>query len=102
MSTPTSGSKSEKGFWSITMYNEHHFFHPNELNRYSLGTKNTTLKYGDDGSLTLYAGNKNPGTDKESNWLPAPEGDFSVYLRAYYGKKGITEGTWIPPVIEKY
>ena len=90
------------GFWSLTMYNEHHFFYPNELKRYSLGTKNTTLKYEEDGSLILYAGTKNPGQDKESNWLPAPEGDFSLYLRAYHGKAGITEGTWAPPVIEKY
>ncbi len=88
------------GFWSLTMYNEHHLFHPNELNRFSLGTKNKTLKYGDDGSLVLYLGNKNPGAEKESNWLPAPNGDFSIYIRAYWGKDGITEGTWIPPEVE--
>jgi len=28
-----------QGFWSLTLYNEHHFFHPNELDRYSFGTK---------------------------------------------------------------
>jgi len=28
------------GFWSLTLYNEEHFFSPNPLNRYSLGTKN--------------------------------------------------------------
>jgi hypothetical protein len=32
------------GFWSMTLYNEHHFFHPNDLKRYSLGTKNKGLK----------------------------------------------------------
>lgn len=32
------------GFWSLTLYNEHHFFHPNNLKRYSLGTKNKDLK----------------------------------------------------------
>jgi hypothetical protein len=47
-------------------------FHPNPLKPYSLGTKNKPLKYNADGSLTLYAGAKSPGTDKESNWLPAP------------------------------
>ena len=90
------------GFWSMTMYNEHHFFHPNELKRYSLGTKNKTLKYGEDSSLVLYAGNKNPGKDKEINWLPAPVGEFSLYIRAYWGKQGIIDGSWIPPVIEEY
>ena len=32
------------GFWSLTLYNEHHFFAPNEINRYSVGTKNKDLK----------------------------------------------------------
>ena len=49
-------------------------FNPNALKRYSLGTKNKSLKYNADGSLTLYAGAKSPGADKESNWLPAPKG----------------------------
>jgi hypothetical protein len=27
------------GFWSLTLYNQHHFFEPNELKRYSVGRK---------------------------------------------------------------
>ena len=34
-----------KGFWSLTLYNDEKFFFPNPLNRFSLGTKNKTLKY---------------------------------------------------------
>jgi len=34
-----------KGFWSMTLYNDRHLFTPNPLKRYSLGTKNKTLKY---------------------------------------------------------
>src|SRR5262249_56553050 len=72
------------GFWSLTLYNEHHFFVPNELKRYSLGTKNKSLKYNSDGSLTLYVQASAPGKDKESNWLPAPkDGAFSLYVRSY-------------------
>ena len=56
------------GFWSLTLYNEHHFFHPNDIGRYSLGTKNKDLIRNADGSLTIYAGAKSPGTDKEANW----------------------------------
>jgi len=41
------------GFWSLTLYNEHHFFAPNEMKRFSLGTKNKNLKYNSDGPLTL-------------------------------------------------
>jgi hypothetical protein len=88
-----------KGFWSLTLYNEFHFFNSNPLKRYSLGTKNRTLKYNADGSLTLYAGAKSPGKDKESNWLPAPSGTFSLYIRAYWADKAIIDGTWQPPAI---
>ncbi len=89
------------GFWSLTLYNKHHFFNPNPLNRYSLGTKNKDLKLNQDGSLTLYAGAKSPGKSKETNWLPAPKGKFSLYIRAYSGKQGILDGTWKPPVVRK-
>lgn len=89
------------GFWSFTLYNEKHLFHPNDLKRYSLGTKNTTLKRNADGSLTLYAGSKSPGADKESNWLPSPADTFSLYIRAYWGKEPILDGSWQPPQIRK-
>jgi hypothetical protein len=79
-----------KGFWSLTLYDEEHLFHPNPLKRYALGTKNRNLKYNEDGSLTLYAGAKSPGKDKESNWLPAPNATFSLYIRAYWADKAIS------------
>ncbi len=89
------------GFWSLTLYNEHHIFTPNDLNRYSLGTKNKSLQYNQDGSLTLYAGANPPGEGKDLNWLPAPGETFSLYIRCYWGKEAILDGSWIPPVIER-
>ena len=89
------------GFWSLTLYNDKHLFHVNDLKRYSLGTKNKNLKRNADGSLTLYVGAKSPGGDKETNWLPAPDGRFSLYIRAYWGKQGILDGSWKPPIIRK-
>lgn len=35
-----------------------------------------------------------------SNWLPAPEGTFSLYIRAYWPDKEIVEGSWKTPVVE--
>jgi hypothetical protein len=90
-----------RGFWSVTLYNDVHLFHPNALKRQSLGTKNKTLRYNADGSLTLDVGAMSPGGDKESNWLPAPNGTFSLYLRAYWADQAILDGTWQPPKIEK-
>jgi hypothetical protein len=88
------------GFWSLTPYNDKHLFHPNPLNRYSLGTKNKNLVRSDDGSLTLYAGAASPGSEMESNWLPAPDGHFSLYIRAYWGDQPILDGSWKPPAVE--
>jgi len=90
-----------KGFWSLTLYNAQKFFFPNPLSQYSLGTKNKSLKYGADGSLTLYLGAKSPGKDKETNWLPAPNGNFSLILRNYWPEKSVIDGSWVPPAVVK-
>ncbi len=90
-----------KGFWSLTLYNKHHLFEPNALNRFGVGTKNKDLKLGDDGSLTLYIQHASPGPDKQSNWLPAPADEFSLYIRAYWPDAPITEGSWMPPAVTK-
>jgi hypothetical protein len=90
------------GFWSLTLYNEHHFFAPNALKRYSLGTKNKTLQYNEDGSLTLYVQAESPGSERESNWLPSPkDGDFSLYVRTYWPKVETTDGSWTPPPVQR-
>lgn len=88
------------GFWSLTLYNAHHFFHANDLNRYSLGTKNKNLRTGDDGSLTLFASHDPPSdAEMHTNWLPAPNGPFSLYLRAYWPRPSILDGSWTPPAV---
>jgi hypothetical protein len=89
------------GFWSMTLYNEHHFFNSNPLKRFSLGTKNKTLQNNPDGSLTLYAGATSPGKDKETNWLPAPDGPFSLYIRCYWPKLAVMDASWTPPPVKK-
>jgi hypothetical protein len=95
------------GFWSLTLYNQHHFFAPNEIGRYSLGTRNKDLKYNPDGSLTIYVQADPPAEDQRANWLPAPKdaggegpGDFSLYIRTYWPKPAVTEGAWTPPPVE--
>jgi len=90
-----------KGFWSLTVYNKHHIFEVNDLNRYSIGTKNKSLTFGEDGSLTIYVSAESPGTDKESNWIPAPEETFSLYIRCYWGDDSVLDGTWTPPPVQQ-
>lgn len=89
------------GFWSITLYDEHHFFHHNELKRYSLGTKNKSLKYNENGSLTVYFQNERPAEELVSNWLPAPADKFAVTIRAYWPQESIINGEWIAPKIDR-
>ena len=90
-----------KGFWSLTLYNTEHFFSPNELKRYSLGTKNKNLQFDADGSLTLYVQNNAPEESKKSNWLPAPKEAFSLYIRCYWPDESIVEDKWTPPPVKK-
>jgi hypothetical protein len=90
------------GFWSLTLYNEHHFFAPNEIKRYSTGTKNKALKHNSDGSLTVYVQSDAPPAAQRDNWLPAPKGgDFTLYVRAYWPKAAVVDGTWTPPAVQR-
>lgn len=90
------------GFWSLTMYDPQHFFAPNDLKRYSVGTKNLeAMKSNADGSLTIYIQHDSPGKDKEANWLPAPASEFEVTIRTYWPKPEVNEGKWTPPAVER-
>jgi hypothetical protein len=90
-----------KGFWSLTLYNQHHFFSPNDLKRYSVGTKNKTLVTAPDGSLTIYVQSTPPDGDKRANWLPSPKENFALYTRAYWPEESALNGTWTPPAVTK-
>jgi hypothetical protein len=85
------------------MYNAEYFFVANPLNRYTLSARNA-LQANPDGSVDLYIQHENPGSAKESNWLPAPEGRFVLMLRLYWPKEtppSILDGTWQPPAVAK-
>jgi hypothetical protein len=88
------------GFWSVTLYNDKQFFVENPINRYAIGDRDK-LKIDDDGALNLYIQNQSPGKDLESNWLPAPKSSFNLFMRLYWPKKEVIEGTWKPPKVER-
>jgi hypothetical protein len=89
-----------KFFWSMTLYTlPDRFLYANSLQRYSIGDRTLGIKPDADGGLTLYVGHGSPGKDKESNWLPAPNGKFSLVGRVYGPSKAAMEGTWkLPPL----
>ena len=91
------------GFWSLTMYDSEFFFVANPLNRYSISARQN-LKANPDGSVDLYIQNKSPGSDRESNWLPAPAGKFQLMLRLYWPSEhnpSILNGSWKIPGVKK-
>ncbi|TQI72430.1 hypothetical protein FHT98_0135 [Bosea sp. AK1] len=99
---PKGGTPPVNGFWSLSIYNEHHFFVANPINRFSVGTKNKDLKLNTDGSLTIYVQSEAPSDPAQrANWLPAPKGDFSLYVRAYWPKAEVMQGAWTPPPVLK-
>jgi hypothetical protein len=84
------------------MYDQYHFFVPNAIKRFSIGTKNKDLRTNSDGSLTILVQADAP-TDpvQRSNWLPAPQsGDFSLFVRAYWPEEAIMSGLWTPPPVK--
>lgn len=89
-----------KAFWSITLYDtKTRLLVHNPIKRYSIGDRTKGLKYGKDGSLTLYIQHKSPGKDKESNWLPTSTGAFYLITRAYIPKESMLKGEYrLPPV----
>jgi hypothetical protein len=96
-------------FWSVTMYDgKTQLLIENPINRYLINAPMLPgLKTNADGSLTLYIQNKSPGADKESNWLPAPNGPIYLVIRLYWPRPTppsilpAGEGTWQPPGIKR-
>jgi hypothetical protein len=91
------------GFWSLTLYNEEHFFEPNDIGRYSLGTKNKDLVLDADGAVTIRVQAEAPTDPKQrANWLPAPKSAaFSLFVRAYWPRTPVIDGSWTPPPVLK-
>jgi hypothetical protein len=88
--------------WSLSIYDEQHFFVANSIDRFSLGTRTRDLRFAADGSLTVFVQSSMP-TDpgQRPNWLPAPVGDFSLHVRAYWPLQATVDGTWTPPAVAR-
>jgi hypothetical protein len=94
------------GFWSLTMYDQDYYMLPTSPNgRHNIGTVNldaNELKFGADGSLTLYLSHTQPaGEDAQANWLPAPQGQFALIVRAYVPTTPVLDGTYKLPNVQE-
>lgn len=88
----------ERGFWSLTAYDDQGYFAGNALHRFAIGDRDA-LKFNPDGSLDIYIQRESPGSDKENNWLPAPAGRFNLALRLYWPEASAISGEWTPPAV---
>lgn len=89
-----------RAFWSITLYDADGFQVANVLNRFAVSSW-MPFHYNADGSLDLYFQSETPGSDKESNWLPAPKGPFNLTMRLYSPESDALTGKWNPPAIKR-
>lgn len=90
-------------FWSVTMYSmPESLLVDNPINRYVINSPMLpALARNPDGGITIYVQNESPGVDKEANWLPAPAGPFTVFMRIYWPKPEALDGSWQPPKLVK-
>ncbi len=74
-------------------------FVANPINRYSVSDRSGLVPNAD-GSVDIYLQNTAPA-GHESNWLPAPAGNFILWLRVYMPGAAILNGEYtVPPVVE--
>ena len=96
---PPGGLPPTAAFWSLTMTRAPGYLVANPSNRYSVGDRSGLVPNAD-GSLDIYIQNQAPA-GHAANWLPAPSGDFMLWLRAYQPDAAILNGAYhVPPLVE--
>lgn len=88
-------------FWSATIYRlPERLLVDNPIGRYSIGDRTPGLVHDDDGGLTLYVGKDRPqDPQRAANWLPAPDGPFTIAIRVYGPEASVLDGSWTLPAL---
>lgn len=91
------------GFWSVTMYDaESMGLIENTIDRHAIHSHMTRQMIRDnDGGMTLWLQADSPGADRESNWLPAPEGPFCVVMRVFLPVPEYLSPEWTTPTVRR-
>ena len=94
------------GFWSLTMYDQDYYLPAESPNgRHNIGTVNLAadeLTFAADGSLTLQLSAEPPRDEVAlRNWLPAPDGQFALIVRAYVPTEPLVDGTYQLPNVHR-
>ncbi|MGN6692801.1 MAG: DUF1254 domain-containing protein [Aquihabitans sp.] len=86
-------------FWSLTVYGEDLYFVPNEIDRYSISGDTPDLVTAPDGSIEVLLSTDRPDGG-DVNWLPTPDGPFTLVMRLYLPQQPILDGEWDYPTID--
>jgi hypothetical protein len=96
---PPGGLPPNDAFWSLTMTDPRGHLMATPSNVYSVGDR-SGLASNADGSTDIYIQHTAP-PGHAANWLPAPSGDFKLWLRVYQPGAAILKGGYhVPPVVE--
>lgn len=99
MHFPPGGLPPNDAFWSLTMGDAQNRFVENPIKRYSVSDR-SGLVPNNDGSVDIYLQNTAPA-GHESNWLPAPSGNFILWMRVYIPGAAILRQEYnVPPIVE--
>jgi hypothetical protein len=99
MHFPTGQLPPNNAFWSLTMGDARNHFVANPINRYCVSDRSGLVPNAD-GSVDIYL-QKSAPAGHESNWLPAPSGNFILWLRVYVPGAAILNGEYsVPPVVD--
>ncbi len=96
---PQGGLPPNDAFWSLTMTDAQKRLVANPANRYAVGDRSGLVPNAD-GSLDIYMQTASPA-GHGSNWLPAPAGDFMLWLRAYQPGAAVLDGEYTVPPVSK-
>lgn len=99
MHFPAGQLPPNNAFWSLTMGDAKNRFVANPISRYSVSDR-SGLVPNVDGSTDIYIQNTVP-VGHESNWLPAPSGNFVLWMRVYIPGAAILNGEYkVPPIVK--
>src|SRR5262249_41096550 len=100
---PPPPARPVRAFCPLPPYKDPTFSHANDLTRPPPAPKNPTRPPPAAGSLPLPASAPPPKDDDlRTNWLPAPDGPFSLFIRAYRPERPILDGPWAPPPVTRF
>ncbi|MHC4205453.1 MAG: DUF1214 domain-containing protein, partial [Planctomycetota bacterium] len=88
-------------FWALTAYDAQTSVFFENVDRTSISSLNTDLKFNKDKSIDIYVG-PIPPKGLASNWIETNGNNNSIFLFRFYGPRpAVKDGTWVMAGFEK-